>query len=160
MATNEIKFKSDVSVFGNFNVDSFSVSKLETSSLPSLTVDGAIAYDNTKQSLVVYDLVNTEWTIPNASIVQEDNLSIRPAGQVEFSDGNPRGANSVDLQTVRNADDQVASGEYDVISGGRNNKTDEVAPGQNYNSNTIGGGEDNTIVAGASATIGGAKGIC
>ena len=156
MATNEIKFKSDVSVLGNFNVDSFSISRLETANLPALTTDGSVAYDTIKQSLIVYDLNNTEWKISNGSILQEDNLSIRPQGQVQFSDGNPRGSNSVDLQTVRDAVDQVAGGDYDVISGGKNNKTDSVNAWAT--SNTIGGGEDNTIVASYISTIGGGQG--
>ena len=156
MATNEIKFKSDVSVLGNFNVDSFSISRLETANLPALTTDGSVAYDTIKQSLIVYDLNNTEWKISNGSILQEDNLSIRPQGQVQFSDGNPRGSNSVDLQTVRDAVDQVAGGDYDVISGGKNNKTDSVNAWAT--SNTIGGGEDNTIVASYVSTIGGGQG--
>ena len=156
MATNEIKFKSDVSVLGNFNVDSFSISRLETANLPALTTDGSVAYDTIKQSLIVYDLNNTEWKISNGSILQEDNLSIRPQGQVQFSDGNPRGSNSVDLQTVRDAVDQVAGGDYDVISGGKNNKTDSVNAWAT--SNTIGGGEDNTIVASYTSTIGGGQG--
>ena len=158
MATNEIKFKSDVAVFGNFNTDSFSISRLETANLPALTVDGAVAYDATKRSLTVYDLANTEWKISNGSILQEDNLSIRPQGQVEFSDGNPRGSNSVDLQTLRNAVDQIASGEGDVISGGKNNKTDYVGPSFNYKFNTISGGEDNTITETWSGVIGGGEG--
>jgi hypothetical protein len=156
MATNEIKFKSDVSVFGNFNVDSFSVSKLETTSLPALTVDGAIAYDSTKESLVVYDLVNTEWVIPNASIIQEDNLSIRPAGQVPLGAGNPRGIGSVDLQTARTNLDQIAGGKYDVISGGQNNKTDSVNQWAEFN--VIGGGSDNEISFSYAAVIAGGQG--
>ena len=111
MATNEIKFKSDVAVFGNFNADSFSVSRLETENLPALTVDGAVAYDNSKQTLTVYDLNNNEWKISNGSIFQEDNLSIRPQGQVPFGAGDPRGSASVDLQTARTAADQFAGGD-------------------------------------------------
>ena len=79
MATNEIKFKSDVSVFGNFNADSFSISRLETANLPALTVDGAVAYDNTKQRLVVYDLANTEWKISNgANVITSSTAPVSP----------------------------------------------------------------------------------
>ena len=160
MATNEIKFKSDVAVFGNFNVDSFSLSRLETTNLPAITVDGAVAYDTTKQSLTVYDLANTEWKISNGSILQEDNLSIRPQGQVEFGAGNPRGTGSVDLQTSRNAVDQVAAGNYDVISGGSKNKIflDAGLSGDNFFGNTISGGIQNEIINLYASTIGGGEG--
>ena len=53
--------------------------------------------------------------------------------------GNVRGENSVDLQTSRSLATQVASGDYSVIGGGKNN----TASGS-HGGNTISGGELNT----------------
>lgn len=71
--------------------------------------------------------------------------------------GNKRGANAVDLQTNRSAADQVASGIYSTIGGGRLNRnaaSDSVISG-GYNNiidtdaddATISGGNSNTIAA-------------
>lgn len=61
--------------------------------------------------------------------------------------GNARGVNAIDLQRVRNAANQVASGELAVLLGGRNNR---VANG--YNWGTIVNGNSN-VVTGAGAAI-------
>jgi hypothetical protein len=61
--------------------------------------------------------------------------------------GNARGSDAVDLQRVRSAATQVASGNYSVIGGGQNN----TASGP---SATVGGGNQNTA-SGGSATVGG-----
>jgi hypothetical protein len=80
--------------------------------------------------------------------------------------GNARGENSVDLQTLRAAATQTASGSYSVIVGGKNNTAAStgsvVGGGTNNNSassyTTISGGLQNTVSAAAQhATIGGGQ---
>lgn len=84
------------------------------------------------------------------------SVSIKPKGTGSFSlavpdgtttGGNARGAYSVDLQRVRGAANQVASGDHAVILGGYSNR---VANG--YNWGTIVNGNSNTVT-GASAVI-------
>jgi hypothetical protein len=60
-----------------------------------------------------------------------------PAWSIHRGGGNPRGFHAVDLQSSRSQTTQVASGNYSVISGGRNN----TASGH-YSS--VGGGFSNT----------------
>jgi len=77
--------------------------------------------------------------------------------------GDARGVNAVDLQTSKNVNTQVASGQYSNISGGRGNtasNTYSVVGGGNMNNNsslggTIAGGRSNTNSAPSDATIGG-----
>jgi hypothetical protein len=77
--------------------------------------------------------------------------------------GNARGTNAVDLQTSKNVNTQVASGQYSNISGGRGNtasSTYSVVGGGHDNNNsslgsTIAGGRSNTNSATSDATIGG-----
>jgi hypothetical protein len=72
------------------------------------------------------------------------NLIIAPNGTgalVASTTGNSRGANSVDLQTSRSNNAQVASGPHSVISGGRNN----TASGY-YGHSTVGGGCGNSAI--------------
>jgi FtsZ-binding cell division protein ZapB len=64
-------------------------------------------------------------------------------------DGNARGSDAVDLQRVRSAATRVASGQYSVIGGGREN----TASGSDA---TVGGGERNTA-SGWSSTVGGGQ---
>jgi hypothetical protein len=80
--------------------------------------------------------------------------------------GNARGENSVDLQTLRTAATQTASGNYSVIVGGKNNTAASngcvVGGGSNnYTASsytTISGGKQNTVSAAAQhATIGGGQ---
>lgn len=84
------------------------------------------------------------------------SVSIKPKGTGSFSlavpdgtttGGNVRGAYSIDLQRVRNAANQVASGDHAVLLGGYNNR---IANG--YNWGTIVNGNLNTVT-GASAVI-------
>ncbi len=63
--------------------------------------------------------------------------------------GNVRGQDAVDLQRVRSAATQVASGSYSVIGGGRYNTASGTSA-------TVGGGEGNTA-SGTSATVGGGQ---
>jgi hypothetical protein len=78
--------------------------------------------------------------------------------------GNPRGANAVDLQTIRNGVTQVASGEASAIIGGRNNivsGTNSVAIGganKNISGNSsvaIGGADTHTLSGAESSIVGG-----
>ena len=79
--------------------------------------------------------------------------------------GNKRGANAVDLQTVRGTNDRVASGANSFIGGGGSNKasgSNSVVAGGNTNlaSNdysTVGGGINNTA-SGTDATVSGGNG--
>jgi hypothetical protein len=76
--------------------------------------------------------------------------------------GNARGQDAVDLQRVRSAATQVASGSFSVIGGGQNNTASGIfatvgGGGNNTASNnyaTVGGGENNTA-SGQNATVGG-----
>ena len=76
--------------------------------------------------------------------------------------GNARGTNSVDLQTSRSLATQVASGDYSIISGGRNNTASDfysTAGGGMLNTasgfySTIGGGFQNHAT-GTASTVGG-----
>jgi hypothetical protein len=71
-----------------------------------------------------------------------------PAWSIQRGGGDPRGLHAVDLQSARSAATQVASGDYSVISGGRDN----TASGVYYA--TVGGGRGNTA-SGWGATVGG-----
>jgi hypothetical protein len=79
--------------------------------------------------------------------------------------GNKRGANAVDLQTVRFAASQVASGDWATISGGTDNKAtgvwDTIGGGEDNDSNgnwsVISGGESN-IASSSHSVIGGGRG--
>jgi hypothetical protein len=73
--------------------------------------------------------------------------SSAPAWSIQRGGGNQRGLHAVDLQSARSAPTQVASGDYSVIGGGRDNTASD-----NYA--TVGGGQENTA-SGAAATVGG-----
>jgi hypothetical protein len=64
-----------------------------------------------------------------------------PAWSIQRGGGNPRGLHAVDLQSARTAATQVASGDYSVIGGGRDNTSSS-------------GGLQNTA-SGPGATVGG-----
>jgi len=70
-----------------------------------------------------------------------------PAWSIQRGGGDPRGLHAVDLQSARLVDTRVASGDYSVIGGGRDN----TANGQYA---TVGGGRDNTA-SGQYAAVGG-----
>jgi hypothetical protein len=72
-----------------------------------------------------------------------------PAWSIQRGGGNQRGLHAVDLQSARSAATQVASGDYSVIGGGREN----TASGS-YT--TVGGGQSNTA-SGGNATVGGGQ---
>ncbi len=77
--------------------------------------------------------------------------------------GDPRGTGAVDLQTTRNYDNQVASGDYSVIGGGLGNKASglysSIGGGRNNTAAdraSVGGG-DNNIASGIGATVAGGR---
>jgi len=62
--------------------------------------------------------------------------------------GNARGANAVDLQTLRGSSAQVASGANSVVAGGQGNTA-------SFPNSTVGGGVGNSAVGSASTVAGG-----
>jgi len=85
-----------------------------------------------------------------------------PAWSIQRGGGNQRGLHAVDLQSARSLGTQVASGDYSVIGGGRNNTASgslaTVGGGGGNNASgdraTVGGGGGNTA-SGDRATVGG-----
>jgi len=85
-----------------------------------------------------------------------------PAWSIQRGGGNLRGLHAVDLQSSRSGVTQVASGDYSVIGGGRNNTASStyatVGGGINNTASnqfaTVGGGANNTA-SGGGATVGG-----
>ena len=73
--------------------------------------------------------------------------SSAPAWSIQRGGGNLRGLHAVDLQSSRSGVTQVASGDYSVIGGGRNNTASSTYA-------TVGGGQENTA-SGLIATVGG-----
>ena len=73
-----------------------------------------------------------------------------PAWSIQRGGGNQRVLHAVDLQSARAAATQVASGNYSVIGGGRDNTASGPAA-------TVGGGYYNTA-SGPAATVGGGEG--
>lgn len=102
-----------------------------------------------------------------ASLIKSDSgrLLISQTIQSTSSGGNARGANAVDLQTLRNgaSPGQVASGAQSVIAGGYNNTASgasSVVAGGGANtasgqSSFVGGGDNNTASGGWSTVPGG-----
>ena len=83
--------------------------------------------------------------------VQNANLSIEPTDEGTTA-GNARGANSVDLQTRRSVNTQVASGDHSTISGGKNNTASGFY-------STVGGGFENNAIGQRNTISGGYKNI-
>lgn len=92
-----------------------------------------------------------------------DSLIANQYALVSSSTGNTRGRDSVDLQTSRTSTDQVSSGQYSAIPGGRSNKasgTYSITSGGYLNSSTASysstlGGYNNTASGNYSAALGG-----
>jgi hypothetical protein len=90
--------------------------------------------------------------------------SSAPAWSIQRGGGNTRGFHAVDLQSARSAGTQVASGDYSVIGGGRNNTASYfyATVGGGYQNTasyyfaTVGGGAENTASVDA-ATVGGGR---
>jgi hypothetical protein len=100
------------------------------------------------------DTVNASRMLASGGSTNQDAV-IQPKGNgallAQLPDGtatggNKRGANAVDLQTVRSNADEVASGQYSVIIGGTGNKSTNIA-------SSIIGGQSN-IASGISSFVG------
>ena len=158
-------------------------SSLDTLNLEDLNFDNAIIplvqdgenfkvlIDNLQspRSRDVFTTVQTFSGGWSGGVIQGTDLSVfnlRSNKQRSFVEGGGRGEGSVDLQTSRETETQVASGEDSVIGGGINNQAagnrDTVAGGKNNSTsdplgfnNFIGGGENNSIVGYANTIPGG-----
>jgi hypothetical protein len=172
---NELKFKSNVSITGNLNAGSFSIDKYTENNLPTTDViDGALIYNSDKDSLLIWDEVNTNWddvlpAITGGTVQGKDGsgYDIQPTSQPPLSGGNvvgdSRNATAVDLQMTRSASDQVAKGGRSAIIGGGDNKAEGINSGvycgfgnfaeENYA--TCIGGQDNQALGIQSSTLGG-----
>lgn len=126
-----------------------------TTVVPNSTTDNGIPrFDGT---------AGTPVPLQTSKVVITDDGAIQASG----SGGNARGANAVDLQTVRSGAAQVASGVESFIGGGDSNTasgTDSAVVGGDGNSATAtnsfcGGGSDNSSNADGSALVGGISNI-
>ena len=94
--------------------------------------------------------------------VQESGVIIEDDGSVHYAGGNARGGQSVDLQQVRAANTQVASGANSVIGGGRDNTASAansavLSGNGNTSSNAeacVAGGTSN-VASGVNSFVGG-----
>lgn len=98
------------------------------------------------------DIVIFSGTTGTPMQVKDSKLLITATGAIQSTPtgGNARGTSAVDLQVVRVANTQVASGTRSALLGGQNN----TASGQN---SFVGGGESN-IASGLDSTISGGNG--
>lgn len=130
--------------------------------------DGQVTFTE-RVNIEADSLVTTESSSVIAASTTNANLVIAPNGTgaliVSIPDGtatggNARGDDAVDLQIIRGAATNVASGNYSVISGGQSNTASTahstVSGGQ---SNTATGGTHATVVGGQSNTSSGAYSI-
>lgn len=130
--------------------------KLETS-----IGGGAINFTTniTAGTLLTGHSVSTNVTLSENTTATNSDLVLTPKGTGAFilgpkpdggatTGGNARGTNSVDLQTVRTANTQVASGTNAVIGGGVNN----TASGSR---SVIAGGQGNSVSSARGAILGG-----
>jgi hypothetical protein len=153
MSTNQIKFKSDVIINGNFATETFSVAKYTNTTLPVDADDGTLAYNSDAESLVIYNAGTTSW-----DLTTEGFGGTRPQGvdksiiAVDDGDitGDTRGDFSVDLQTKRASTTQVVNTNNSVITGGEGNEISSTAG----NHNVISGGDINKIETGYQSFIG------
>jgi hypothetical protein len=118
--------------------------------------DGQVTFTE-RINIEADSLVTTETCSVIAASTTNANLVIAPNGTgaliADIPDGtatggNARGENAVDLQTIRNNQIQVASGNYSTISGGQNNRAHTGTHG------TVTGGFTN-VASGNYATVGG-----
>lgn len=121
--------------------------------------DGQVTFTE-RVNVEADSLVTTETCSVIAASTTNANLVIAPNGTgaliADIPDGTAtggvaRGENAVDLQTIRNNQNQVASGNYSTISGGQNN-TASITHG------TVSGGQGNTASTGTHATVVGGNG--
>lgn len=102
---------------------------------PNVATDNAIArYDGA---------AGTPVPVQTSKVVVTDDGALQASG----SGGDPRGLNSVDLQTVRAVVTQVVSGSHGFLGSGRNNTISN-------NFSVVGGGDTNTASA-ANTVVGG-----
>jgi hypothetical protein len=89
-------------------------------------------------------------TSGNPVPLQDSGLLISDTGAIQSTPtgGNARGASAVDLQVVRAAATQVASGDNSVVAGGENNTASS-------NHTTVGGGADNSATSSIATVAGG-----
>lgn len=93
--------------------------------------------------------LSTDSTNANIALVPDGNGSIVAAVPDGTSTGgNARGIYSVDMQTRRSSANQVASGQYSTIAGGRDNRASR-------NNSTVSGGYTNEVTDGTGGTISG-----
>lgn len=105
---------------------------------PTSATDNAIArYDGAS---------GTPVPLQTSKVIVTDNGAVQASG----SGGNARGADAVDLQVVRGAANEVASGTESVVSGGNANKS-------SADNSTVGGGIGN-VASGIASTVGGGAG--
>ena len=115
--------------------------------------------DNTELELRVDDNAGTYF---NSLFIGTNNEIWRNGSSATVA-GNARGSNSVDLQSSRTNSTQVASGDYSVIGGGRNNRAlniySTVSGGRGIRASgdysTVGGGRGNHATAEYSTAAGG-----
>ncbi len=120
---------------------------------------GLPAGDNLGNHTATNDLKMQNFGIIGVSTISASGIYISSYGVVQTTGvglgtvvGNARGSGAVDLQSFRSATDQVAGGNYSVLSGGRRNKA-------SGNYTVIGGGEDNLALGGYSTVAGGSDNV-
>ena len=97
-----------------------------------------------------------------AVLINSNNGNLLIGGPIQSTGGDPRGANSVDLQVVRTGSSSVSQGEVSVIGGGKNNRAQlraaTVSGGEsnaaNGENSTVSGGTLNTA-SGTNSSVGG-----
>ena len=124
--------------------------------LSPIVVDGNSVGIDADPTVTLQQVAVIESLTTNAGIVLKPNgtgaiMAQVPDGTV--AGGNARGQNAVDLQMSRSNADQVAGYNFDVITGGRNNKISANLDGYRF----IGGGYQNTISVAGYSTINGGR---
>ena len=116
--------------------------------------DGQVTFSE-RVNVEADSLVTTETCSVIAASTTNANLVIAPNGTGALiasipdgtaTGGNARGDDAVDLQIIRGAATNVASGNYSVISGGQSNTASSVH-------STISGGQSNTASTNTHATV-------
>jgi len=116
--------------------------------------DGQVTFTE-RVNVEADSLVTTESCSVIAASTTNANLVIAPNGTGALvasipdgtaTGGNARGDDAVDLQIIRSAATNVASGNYSVISGGQSNTVSSTY-------STVSGGQSNTASTGSHATV-------
>jgi len=142
-----------MTVAGNTTIENVNITSISVNTTESIVTTGNITTGNVfiKNSITGNTSTITTDTLGNLILNPSANGAIQTnIGDGTTANGNIRGANAVDLQTVRNQNYQVASGFASVITGGNNNQS----PGYRgfigagaYNNNS---GSDSVVVGGYS----------